>query len=135
MTELRAEESLGYLTNRAGKLLLRAMTMKIGPYGVGVGQWLVLYYLYQQDGRSQADLGRLVAIEPPTMVRTIDRMVRDGFVERRPDPKDARAVRITLTQNAIDLREPLMAASKPCNRGRRGLGRRWGRRLWPTSAR
>ena len=32
---------------------------------------------------SQAELSRVVAIEPPTMVRTIDRMVRDGLVDAR----------------------------------------------------
>ncbi|MEZ4596736.1 MAG: MarR family transcriptional regulator [Chloroflexota bacterium] len=53
-----------------------------------------------------------VGIEPPTLVRTIDRMTRDGLVERRPDPRDARAVRITLTQKAIDLRGPLMSAAQ-----------------------
>lgn len=53
-----------------------------------------------------------VGIEPPTRVRTIDRMTRDGLVERRPDPRDARAVRITLTQKAIDLRGPLMSAAQ-----------------------
>jgi DNA-binding MarR family transcriptional regulator len=35
-------------------------------------------FLWGGDGLSQAELARIVAIEPPTIVRTIDRMVRDG---------------------------------------------------------
>lgn len=115
MTEYRAEENLGYLVNRAARLLSQRLARRIAPQGVSVAQWAVLLFLYQTDDRNQVELSRYVAVEPPTMVRTIDRMVRDGLVERRPDPKDARAVRITLTEKARGLRDPLMAASRATN--------------------
>ena len=50
---------------------------------------------------TQAQLARRVAIEQPTMVRTIDRMERDGLVTRTPDPNDRRASRITLTDRGL----------------------------------
>jgi DNA-binding MarR family transcriptional regulator len=49
-----------------------------------------------------------VAIEPPTMVRTIDRMVRDGLVTRVPDPDDGRLTRIYLTERGRSLRDKLI---------------------------
>lgn len=115
MTGYRPEESLGYVVNRAARMMAQGLARRIAPYGVGVGQWAVLLFLYQADDRSQVQLSRLVAIEPPTMVRTIDRMVRDGLVERRPHPSDARAVRIVLTPKAQALREPLLSASRAAN--------------------
>jgi DNA-binding MarR family transcriptional regulator len=63
-----------------------------------------------------------VAIEPPTMVRTIDRMVRDGLVERRADPRDARVSRIHLTARGLDLRDELVPKAVAVNeRTRRRL--------------
>ena len=115
MTDFRPDDSLGYLVNRAARLMAQALGRRLAPYGVGIGQWAVLLFLYQQDDRTQVELSRLVAIEPPTMVRTIDRMVRDGLVERRPDPRDARATRIGLTDRARTLREPLLAAARSVN--------------------
>lgn len=115
MTDYRPEEALGYLVNRAGRLMAQALARRLTPHGVSVGQWSVLLFLYQSDDRTQAELSRLVAIEPPTMVRTVDRMVRDGLVERRPHPKDARAVRIVLTEKARALRAPLLVASRAAN--------------------
>jgi MarR family transcriptional regulator, organic hydroperoxide resistance regulator len=76
--------------------------------GVGIGQWAVLLFLWARDGMSQADLSRVVAIEPPTMVRTIDRMVRDGLVTRVADPADGRISRIHLTDRGRALRDELV---------------------------
>jgi DNA-binding MarR family transcriptional regulator len=115
VSELRPEESLGYVVNRAARLMAQHLARRIAPYGVGIGQWAVLLFLYQNDNRTQADLSQVVAIEPPTMVRTIDRMVRDGLVQRLPDPRDGRAVRIVMTEKARSLREPLLATARAVN--------------------
>lgn len=115
MTDFRSEDSLGYHVNRAARLMRQALGQRLAEHGVAIGQWAVLLFLYERDGRTQAQLSQVVAVEPPTMVRTIDRMVRDGLVERRPDPRDARAVRIVLTDRARALRPALMAAANDVN--------------------
>ncbi len=75
---------------------------------MAIGQWAVLMFLWARDGMSQADLSRVVAIEPPTMVRTIDRMARDGLVTRIADPSDGRVSRIHLTDRGRSLRNELV---------------------------
>jgi MarR family transcriptional regulator for hemolysin len=64
---------------------------------------------------TQAELSRVVAIEPPTVVRTIDRMVRDGLVTRAPDPDDGRLSRIYLTERARSLRDELVPLAAAVN--------------------
>jgi DNA-binding MarR family transcriptional regulator len=110
-----ADESLGYLINRAARILAHALGSRIDRHGVAIGQWAVLLFLYARDGQTQVELSRVVAIEPPTMVRTIDRMVRDGLVTRRPDPSDRRLSRIHLTSKAIGLRDQLFAEATAVN--------------------
>jgi DNA-binding MarR family transcriptional regulator len=110
------EESLGYLVNRAARVMAQALARRLERHGVGIGQWAVLLFLYRSDGLTQAELARVVAIEPPTLVRTIDRMERDGLVTRRGDPRDGRVSRIHLTPRAIGLREALFAEARSVNR-------------------
>ena len=55
------------------------------------------------------------------MVRNIDRMVRDGLVERRPDPRDARLSRVHLTERGRALRDELAPRAMEVND--RTLGR------------
>jgi DNA-binding MarR family transcriptional regulator len=110
------EEGLGYLVNRAARTMAQQLAEELRPTGVGIGQWAVLLFLWAGDGLTQAELSRVVAIEPPTMVRTIDRMVRDGLVERRRDRSDARVSRIYLTPRGRSLRDELIPKAAAVNR-------------------
>jgi DNA-binding MarR family transcriptional regulator len=113
--EFVIEDSLGYLVNRAARSLAHQLAEELRPAGVGIGQWAVLIFLWARDGMSQAELSRVVAIEPPTMVRTIDRMVRDGLVTRVPDPDDGRVTRIRLTERGRSLRDELVPKATAVN--------------------
>ncbi len=119
--EFVIEDSLGYLVNRVARSLAHQLAEELRPAGVGIGQWAVLIFLWARDGMSQAELSRVVAIEPPTMVRTIDRMVRDGLVTRVPDPDDGRVTRIHLTERGRSLRDELVPKAVAVNA--RNLGR------------
>src|SRR5436190_10280977 len=109
------EESLGYLVNRVARLMAHALAERIRPAGVAIGQWAVLLCLWARDGMTQAELSRMVAIEPPTVARTIDRMVRDGLVTRALDPNDGRLSRIYLTERGRSLRDELVPLAAAVN--------------------
>jgi DNA-binding MarR family transcriptional regulator len=121
-------ESLGYLVNRAARSMAHQLAQELRPAGIGIGQWAVLLFLWARDGMSQAELSRVVAIEPPTMVRTIDRMARDGLVTRVPDPDDGRLTRIHLTERGRSLRDELIPKAIAVNAATLG-------RLTPTEGR
>lgn len=108
-------DSLGFLLNRAARLMAHELAEELRPAQVGIGQWAVLLFLWARDGVTQAELARHVAIEPPTLVRTIDRMVRDGFVTREPDPRDGRVSRIHLTDRGRSLRDALIPKAVAVN--------------------
>lgn len=109
------EESPGYLVNRLARSMAGQLAERMRPAGIGIGQWAVLLFLWARDGLSQAELARVVAIEPPTMVRTIDRMVRDGLVTRVADAADGRISRIHLTDRGRALRDELVPMAMAVN--------------------
>jgi DNA-binding MarR family transcriptional regulator len=63
-------------------------------------QCKVLAHLQRNEGISQARLAELTETDPMTLVRTLDRMQLDRWVERRPDPSDRRAHRLYLREEA-----------------------------------
>jgi DNA-binding MarR family transcriptional regulator len=65
----------------------------------------VLVYLARNEGTTQARLAELTDTDPMTLVRVIDRMEKDGWLERRPDPSDRRAYRLYLKRAA----DPVLA--------------------------
>ncbi len=65
--------------------------------GTTRAQWVVLYRLRAQEGLSQVDLAEILELQPISLVRLLDRLVEQGLLERRHDPKDRRANRLYLT--------------------------------------
>jgi DNA-binding MarR family transcriptional regulator len=104
------EENVGYLIAVAARYMARSLNRRLLKHGVSVGQWTVLLHLWASDGLSQRELSRRIGIEDATITRTIDRMERDGLVQRIKEPHDQRQYRITITARARALRDHLV----PC---------------------
>lgn len=114
-TPLARQESLGYLINHLARVMYRVLGERIGPHGVVPGQFAQLLALYENDGQSVTELALEVAIEHPTMSRTLDRMQRDGLVEARRDPNDGRSRRIYLTEHAREIESAIKAEAAAVN--------------------
>ncbi len=61
-----------------------------------LSQAKVLVHLARNEGTTQARLAELSDTDRMTLVRILDRMENDGWLERRPDPNDRRAHRLYL---------------------------------------
>ena len=70
----------------------------------------VLVPLYEEDGLRMGELARRSRLSKQTMTEMIRRLERDGLVERRPDPTDARASLVFLTDRSRRF-EPIAAAT------------------------
>jgi MarR family transcriptional regulator, organic hydroperoxide resistance regulator len=108
------EDSLGYLMNYTAKLFARSHASCLEPHAT-LGQWAVLMFLWANDGLSQTELSRQVAIDDATMVRSIDRMERDGLVQRVRNTHDRRQINIFLTAKGHALRDVLVPCALAVN--------------------
>ena len=97
--------SLGQLLASISRLVGRRMRIMLGEIGLHHAQAMVLYYLWRKDGISQNVLAKALHITPPTATNTLQRMERDGWVQRRRDVADHRVVRVYLTGKAKALRK------------------------------
>lgn len=66
--------------------------------GTTRAQWVVLYRLRTQEGLSQVDLAEVLELQPISLVRLLDRLMEQGLLERRHDPRDRRANQLFLTE-------------------------------------
>ena len=97
------DQSLARRLGMAGRLLRTAADADLAQLGVAAAGLGVLLRLSGDDGQTQAQLARSQRVEAPTMCRMIDRLVRDGLVERHADPADRRATRVSLTPDGRDV--------------------------------
>ena len=101
------EETTGYLLAKVCRAHRANVGGLLAGVGLHVGQEMVLLELWKEDGLKGGELAERLGVEPPTVTRMIRRMERCGFVERRPDPADARSFRVCLTDKGRALEEPV----------------------------
>lgn len=98
---LNRANSVGYLTNLAGRLLVRELDRQLAPLGLSPGHMPVLLALEDGAALTQKALAERAAVEQATMTATLTRMERDGLVSRRPNPEDGRSTLVALTPLAL----------------------------------
>ena len=98
------QETAGYhlaLVTRARRNLIATV---VEPFGLYVGQDLIMVELWNEEGLTQSHLAQRVGIEVSTMTKALQRLERYGFVERRQDIQDTRVWHVFLTEQGRSLR-------------------------------
>src|SRR6266849_3458064 len=73
---------------------------RLGEVGGSLTAFIVLRLADEAPGGlelSQRELAERMGVEAPTMVRHLDRLEKDGLIQRRQDARDRRVTRITVT--------------------------------------
>jgi DNA-binding MarR family transcriptional regulator len=91
----------------SSRLLRNYIDHRAKSRGTTRAQWIVLFRLREQEGLSQVDLADVLELQPISLVRLLDRLVKHGLLERRHDPKDRRANRLFLTASGKQLVDDL----------------------------
>jgi MarR family transcriptional regulator for hemolysin len=131
------DRSFGFLVHDVARLFGRRFNQRALLFlGLTRAQCKVLGYLARNEGINQSGLADLLEIKPMTLVRQIDRMEEDGWIERRPDPADRRAHRLVLTDKARPILARILDLSTEVrNEAFAGLSRAEGRHLIDLLAR
>ena len=86
----------------AGRLLVRALEKRLAPLGLAPAHMPVLLALEHGAALTQKLLAERSSVEQATMAATLNRMERDGLVQRRPNPEDGRSTLVELTPLALE---------------------------------
>jgi DNA-binding MarR family transcriptional regulator len=81
--------------------LTAELLLQLGLYP---GQELILMRLFDRDEQSQTSLQQSIGLDHSTVSRSIRRMEDAGLLARRPDPRDKRAMVVSLTEAGRALR-------------------------------
>lgn len=91
MPVLDAETNAGFLIHDVSRLMRAWFDERAQDLGLTKAQWRVLVHLAAREGVNQRALAEILELDTVTLGRHIDRLERDGWLERRPDPGDRRA--------------------------------------------
>jgi DNA-binding MarR family transcriptional regulator len=92
--------NFGFLVRDVYRLYAKHFERYAREIDLTLPQCKVLAHLSRNEGISQARLAEVTDTDPMTLVRTLDRMQQDQWIERRQDPLDRRAHRLYLRDAA-----------------------------------
>lgn len=78
--------------------VLKTVLSSWSPGNLDQGAWTLLLTLVKDGPRRQGELADCVLLEPSTVSRRVGQLVQLGYVERRADPGDGRAVQLVATE-------------------------------------
>ena len=79
------DEYIGYVLSDVARLIRTVFDRRVRDIGLTRAQWLVLTRLYRRPGASQTELADMLEVDRASAGRMIDRMQKNGWVERRAD--------------------------------------------------
>jgi DNA-binding MarR family transcriptional regulator len=103
-------DSTGSLIGELSRLFSRNFNLRMREHGLTQTQWQALAALAKREGMKQAELAELLQVQPISLARLVDRMESAGWIERRPDPHDRRAIQLYLTPKAEPMLDEMTVA-------------------------
>lgn len=106
------DEYIGYVLSDVARLIRTVFDRRVRDIGLTRAQWLVLTRLYRRPGASQTELADMLEVDRASAGRMIDRMQKNGWVERRADSDDRRINRLYLTGDARRAHKDMWAVAE-----------------------
>jgi MarR family transcriptional regulator, transcriptional regulator for hemolysin len=97
---LENTHELFHAVNQLSRRLTKHLNEALEPFGLYSAQWSVLYILREKGTLTQKELCEYLAVEAPPMTRTIQRLLKQGYIQQISSSEDKRKKFISLTDQA-----------------------------------
>ncbi len=105
----------GFLISKIHQVSSRIFNRLLKEYeihGINSGQGRILFALWQEDNIPISGLSAGTQLEKSTLTAMLDRLEKDGFIERIPSKEDRRKIIIRSTDKNRGLEKKYMAVSR-----------------------
>lgn len=102
--------------SRAGRKMRALFDARVRERGLTLSRARTLLILRRKPGLTQRELADELDIETPTLVRLLDGMEKQGFIERRNVEGDRRAKKIAMTASGETVADEMVALAQELRR-------------------
>ncbi len=112
MPERTDRAGFGTLLGETGRVWRHRLDQRLKPLGLSQAKWITLLKLSRSEGTmTQKELAERLCIEGPTLVKLLDRMAADGWIERRGSDTDRRSKTVHLRRKSRALLQRINAVA------------------------
>ena len=100
------DNALGFNLDRVANVYRQELMRALSDYDLTPEQWQIMALVWNSDAPlNQQEITDLLAKDKPNISRMIRRLEVKGWLERRPDPNDARAFHIYPTKLGLERKD------------------------------
>jgi len=100
----------------AARIARTALAGRLATLDLYPGQDTVLLAISEEDGVSLRELAERLSVRPPTITKTVTRLIAQGLVEKRGSERDGRQSHAHLTDKGAAIVDAVGAARKAIDR-------------------
>ena len=105
--EFKLDKQLCFRLYTASRLITQTYHPMLSEHGITYPQYLVLLVLWEKDGQPVNDIAKRLILETNTVTPMLQRMEKDGILQRVKGQKDARQIIVSLTRKGRELQKKL----------------------------
>ena len=103
--QLKLDNQLCFRMYTASRLITQAYRPLLEPLGLTYPQYLVMMVLWEQDRLTVGDISRRLSLDTNTLTPLLQRMEREGLVDRAKTAGDGRCTVVSLSSKGRALEE------------------------------
>lgn len=109
------KDCICFRMGKAIRKVTKAYRENLANYGLTHGQFFMLVAIMEEEGLLPSELADKTAQDRATTTGLLDRLEKDGWIERTLDKNDRRSLRIFLTPHAKENKKPIMKLFEETN--------------------
>ncbi len=113
---IKAEECVFFQIAKANQAAAKFWAVQISDLRVTAVQGFVLNFLYDRDEITSKELGERIRLDSATLTGVLDRLEALGYIERRDNPNDRRAILACLTPSGKKTAEKIKSINEKANK-------------------
>lgn len=103
--ELKLDNQVCFRLYSAARLVMQAYAPFLGELGITYPQYLVMMVLWEQDEQLVNDIAHRLLLGTNTVTPLLQRMEKQGLIERRRGEQDKRQQIVSLTEKGKEMEE------------------------------
>ena len=104
---MEIKECINFLLSTPQHNVLQYLSVKLSSLGITPSQYSVLSCLWGRSHATPKQLAEILGIETSTVSGLLDRLQKNGLIDRIVNSEDRREVQVIATQKGRDLEKPV----------------------------
>ncbi|MBO8159274.1 MarR family transcriptional regulator [Thermosyntropha sp.] len=98
------------------KKVEKYIAQQMAEFGVNMAQSFILFSLLEKDGSTLSEIGNRSQIENSSLTTMVDKLEKEGLVERRLYAQDRRVIKLYLTEKGRELGQKILDEGSKFNK-------------------